>query len=190
MTTHSPRTPAERAATLRALTARDGIFIIPNLGRRDRANARGARVRGPGETSAGHAFSVGQDDSTLTREATLAHAREIGRATDLPVSADPATASAMTRTLSPRRFVSRARRDLPGPASKTRRTRTRSRFTRSSWPPSGSARPRPSRMPCRCRWCSRRAPRTSSSAGRIWPTRSRGCRHFRTRAPMCSTRRD
>ena len=89
MTAHSPRTRAERAAIFRALHARDGIFLIPNPW--DVGTARMLAALGfeaLATTSAGHAFSVGQDDNTLTREATLAHAREIVAATDLPVSAD------------------------------------------------------------------------------------------------------
>ena len=39
-------------------------------------------------TSAGYAFSLGQQDYTLTRDQVLAHAAEMVSATDLPVSAD------------------------------------------------------------------------------------------------------
>ncbi len=89
MTTDPTRTVAERAAIFRALHARDGIFLIPNPW--DVGTARMLAALGfeaLATTSAGHAFSLGQDDNTLTREATLAHARDIVSATDLPVSAD------------------------------------------------------------------------------------------------------
>jgi 2-methylisocitrate lyase-like PEP mutase family enzyme len=39
-------------------------------------------------TSAGYAFSVGQRDSTIGRDETMAHVATIVSATDLPVSAD------------------------------------------------------------------------------------------------------
>ncbi|MBV9919067.1 MAG: isocitrate lyase/phosphoenolpyruvate mutase family protein [Solirubrobacterales bacterium] len=39
-------------------------------------------------TSSGHAATLGQLDGTVTREQALAHAEQIVRATDLPVSAD------------------------------------------------------------------------------------------------------
>jgi 2-methylisocitrate lyase-like PEP mutase family enzyme len=81
--------PGERAARFRALHARDGIFVIPNPW--DAGTARMLAALGfeaLATTSAGHAFSLGQDDNTLTREATLGHAQEIVAATDLPVSAD------------------------------------------------------------------------------------------------------
>ena len=89
MTTHPPRTTAERTAIFRALHAREGLFLIPNPW--DVGTARMLAALGfeaLATTSAGHAFSLGQDDNTLTREATLAHAQEIVAATDLPVSAD------------------------------------------------------------------------------------------------------
>ena len=89
MTTDPTRRSAERAAIFKALHARDGIFLIPNPW--DVGTARMLAALGfeaLATTSAGHAFSLGQDDNTLTREATLAHAREIVAATDLPVSAD------------------------------------------------------------------------------------------------------
>ena len=84
----SLRTHAERAAAFKALHA-SGIFLIPNPW--DAGTARMLAALGfeaLATTSAGHAFSMGQADNTLTRETTLAHAREIAAATDLPVSAD------------------------------------------------------------------------------------------------------
>ena len=81
-------------------------------------------------TSAGHAFSVGQDDNTLTREATLAHAREIVAATDLPGQRRPRQRlrrrsgrcrrddSSCGRDGARRR--QRRRRDLPGRTARVR----------------------------------------------------------------------
>jgi 2-methylisocitrate lyase-like PEP mutase family enzyme len=89
MTAHPSRTPAQLAAVFRALHARDGIFLIPNPW--DVGTARmlaGLGYEALATTSAGHGFSLGHGDNTLTREATLAHARDIVSATDLPVSAD------------------------------------------------------------------------------------------------------
>jgi 2-methylisocitrate lyase-like PEP mutase family enzyme len=82
-------THLERVAIFKALHARDGIFLIPNPW--DVGTARMLAALGfeaLATTSAGHAFSLGQGDNTLTREATLTHARQIVDATDLPVSAD------------------------------------------------------------------------------------------------------
>jgi 2-methylisocitrate lyase-like PEP mutase family enzyme len=83
------RTHAERAAAFKALHDRNGIFLIPNPW--DVGTARILAALGfeaLATTSAGHAFSMGEGDNTLTREATLAHARALVEATDLPVSAD------------------------------------------------------------------------------------------------------
>ena len=83
------RTHAERAAAFKALHTREGIFLIPNPW--DVGSARILAALGfeaLATTSAGHAFSMGQGDNTLTREATLAHARDLVDATDLPLSAD------------------------------------------------------------------------------------------------------
>lgn len=86
---HAPsNTHAGRAAAFRALHA-TGTFLIPNPW--DVGTARMLAALGfeaLATTSAGHAFSMGQADNTLTRATTLAHAREIVAATNLPVSAD------------------------------------------------------------------------------------------------------
>jgi 2-methylisocitrate lyase-like PEP mutase family enzyme len=82
-------THLERLTAFKALHARRGIFVIPNPW--DVGTARMLAALGfeaLATTSAGHAFSLGLGDNTLTRETTLAHAREIVAATDLPVSAD------------------------------------------------------------------------------------------------------
>jgi 2-methylisocitrate lyase-like PEP mutase family enzyme len=73
------RSQASKAAAFKALHER-GTFIIPNPW--DAGTARLAT------TSAGHAFSLGKPDGAVGREATLANARAIVEATDLPVSAD------------------------------------------------------------------------------------------------------
>ena len=80
-----------RAENFRALHARPGIFAIPNPW--DAGSARILAMLGfeaLATTSAGFAFSLGKPDAeaALTREETLANARTIVEATDLPVSAD------------------------------------------------------------------------------------------------------
>jgi 2-methylisocitrate lyase-like PEP mutase family enzyme len=82
-------TQAEKGRTFRALHERDGAFIIPNPW--DIGTARLLAYLGfeaLATTSAGYAFSVGQRDNTIKREAMLAHVSAIVAATDLPVSAD------------------------------------------------------------------------------------------------------
>ncbi len=81
-------TQSEKAALFRSLHDGPGAFIVPNPW--DVGTARMLAHLGfkaLATTSAGHAFSLGRDD-TLGRDLTLAHAREIVNATDLPVSAD------------------------------------------------------------------------------------------------------
>jgi 2-methylisocitrate lyase-like PEP mutase family enzyme len=75
----------------RALHERPGAFVIPNPW-----NAGTARIltalgfEALATTSAGHAFAVGQRDSSavLSRDEILDNAKGIVQATDLPVSAD------------------------------------------------------------------------------------------------------
>ncbi|HSO06143.1 MAG TPA: isocitrate lyase/phosphoenolpyruvate mutase family protein [Pelomicrobium sp.] len=84
-------TQTDRAVAFRALHERSGIFAIPNPW-----NAGSARMLAAlgfealATTSAGFAFSIGKPDveGAVTREETLANAREIVDATPLPVSAD------------------------------------------------------------------------------------------------------
>lgn len=79
----------EKGKLFRALHARNGAFIIPNPW--DIGTARLLARLGfeaLATTSAGHAFSMGQTDGTITRDEALAHAAAIASATDLPVSAD------------------------------------------------------------------------------------------------------
>ncbi len=82
-------TQAEKGIAFRALHERDEAFIIPNPW--DVGTARLLARLGfeaLATTSAGYAFSVGQQDGTVGRADMLAHAGEIVSATDLPVSAD------------------------------------------------------------------------------------------------------
>lgn len=83
------KTQAEKGSAFRALHARKGAFIIPNPW--DAGSARILARLGfeaLATTSAGCAFSAGQRDNTIGREAMLAHVATIAGATDLPVSAD------------------------------------------------------------------------------------------------------
>ncbi len=83
------RTQAEKGIIFRALHDRASAFVIPNPW--DAGTARLLAFLGfeaLATTSAGHAFSVGRQDNMLGRDETIAHARDIVAATDLPVSAD------------------------------------------------------------------------------------------------------
>jgi 2-methylisocitrate lyase-like PEP mutase family enzyme len=82
-------TQAEKGAAFRALHMRDGAFIIPNPW--DAGTARLLAHLGfeaLATTSAGFAFSIGQQDNTVDRREMMAHVSAIVSATDLPVSAD------------------------------------------------------------------------------------------------------
>lgn len=79
----------DKAAHFLDLHRQPGAFIIPNPW--DIGTARIlAKVgfKALATTSAGFAFSIGQRDSTVSREDMLSHIREIAGATGLPVSAD------------------------------------------------------------------------------------------------------
>jgi 2-methylisocitrate lyase-like PEP mutase family enzyme len=84
-------TREQKYETFKALHERIGTFAIPNPW-----NAGTAKIltalgfEALATTTAGYAFSIGQEDSTanLTREGILANAKEIVEATHLPVSAD------------------------------------------------------------------------------------------------------
>lgn len=83
-------TQAGKAAVFKALHER-GTFIIPNPW--DAGTARllgGMGFAALATTSAGHAFTLGRPDGegVVSRDETLANARAIVAATDLPVSAD------------------------------------------------------------------------------------------------------
>src|SRR6185295_8996548 len=82
---------AEKAARFQALHARPGAFVIPNPW--DAGTARILTSLGfeaLTTTSGGLAFTLGRRDGAgaVTREETLANARAIVDATDLPVAAD------------------------------------------------------------------------------------------------------
>lgn len=81
----------EKALAFQRLHARPGIFVIPNPW--DAGTARlltGLGFEALATTSAGHAFTLGRNDGAqkVSREETLANAKAIVAATDLPVSAD------------------------------------------------------------------------------------------------------
>jgi 2-methylisocitrate lyase-like PEP mutase family enzyme len=84
-------TREQKYKALKALHERAGAFVIPNPW-----NAGTAKIltalgfEALATTSAGYAFSIGQEDSTadLTRDGILQNAKEIVEATHLPVSAD------------------------------------------------------------------------------------------------------
>jgi 2-methylisocitrate lyase-like PEP mutase family enzyme len=83
------RDQTEKAIAFRALHERDHAFLIPNPW--DAGTARLLAFLGfeaLATTSAGYAFSLGQRDNTVGREAMMEHVRAIVSATDLPVSAD------------------------------------------------------------------------------------------------------
>ena len=82
-------TQLQKAERFRELHARAGAFVIPNPW-----DAGSARILERLEfealttTSGGLAFALGRRDGTATRSDTLANARAIVDATDLPVAAD------------------------------------------------------------------------------------------------------
>jgi len=84
-------TQAEKARRFAALHRREGAFVIPNPW--DAGTARilaGLGFEALTTTSAGLAFTLGRRDGegSLTRAETLANAKAIVDATDLPVAAD------------------------------------------------------------------------------------------------------
>ena len=86
-----PASQVEKAERFRALHARSGAFVIPNPW--DAGTARILASLGfeaLTTTSAGLAFTLGRRDGAgaVTREETLANAKAIVDATDLPVAAD------------------------------------------------------------------------------------------------------
>jgi len=81
-------TPTERRTTFREMH-RAGFFVVPNpwdLGGLRRLEAMGFRA--VASTSAGLAWSLGQEDRSLSRDQVLDHLRTLCQATDLPVNAD------------------------------------------------------------------------------------------------------
>lgn len=83
------QTHAARCAAFQALHERRETFILPNPW--DAGSARvlaAAGFRALATTSAGWAFSLGRRDGAVSRDETLANARAIVDATELPVNAD------------------------------------------------------------------------------------------------------
>jgi len=79
---------AEKRASFRELH-KTGCFVIPNPW--DVGSARylqGLGFKALASTSAGFAFALGLPDGAVSREAMLAHFRDIVAATDVPVNAD------------------------------------------------------------------------------------------------------
>jgi 2-methylisocitrate lyase-like PEP mutase family enzyme len=86
-----PASQAEKAERFQALHARPGAFVIPNPW--DAGTARILTALGfeaLATTSAGLAFTLGRRDGagTVSREETLANAKAVADATDLPVAGD------------------------------------------------------------------------------------------------------
>ena len=82
-------TQLQKAERFRELHAREGAFVIPNPW--DAGSARILAAIGfeaLTTTSAGLAFTLGRRDGSASRQETLANARVIVDATDLPVAAD------------------------------------------------------------------------------------------------------
>ena len=82
-------TLAQKGQSFRALHQREHAFLIPNPW--DAGTARLLAHLGfeaLATTSAGLAFSVGQPDNTIGREAMMVHVAAIASATPLPVSGD------------------------------------------------------------------------------------------------------
>ena len=82
------RHTAEKRAAFRALH-KDGCFVLPNPW--DVGSARylaSAGFKAIATTSSGFAWSTGRPDNSVSRDAILAHLREMVSATDLPVNAD------------------------------------------------------------------------------------------------------
>jgi 2-methylisocitrate lyase-like PEP mutase family enzyme len=82
-------TQADKGRAFRALHERPEAFIIPNPW--DVGTARlleGLGFEALATTSAGYAFSVGQQDNTIGRDEMMTHVSAIALATGLPVSAD------------------------------------------------------------------------------------------------------
>ena len=82
-------TQTEKATAFRALHERAGCFVIPNPWEAGTARLlAGLGFEALATTSAGCAFLLGKREGTVSRDEMLANARDIARASDLPVSAD------------------------------------------------------------------------------------------------------
>ncbi len=153
-------TQLQKAERFRELHAREGAFVIPNPW--DAGSARILAALGfeaLTTTSAGLAFTLGRRDGSASRQETLANARVIVDATDLPVAADlengfgdsPDDAA---KTDSP----ARAKRQGSSAArSKMRRAIRANRSTTSGMPPNAwlPRSKRRARCPSRSFWWAR-----------------------------------
>ncbi len=85
----SPRpTIADKRKTFRKLHEA-GCFVIPNPWNIGTARyLQGLGFEALATTSAGHAHSLGYPDGAQSRDAVLAHYRELVEATDVPLNAD------------------------------------------------------------------------------------------------------
>jgi 2-methylisocitrate lyase-like PEP mutase family enzyme len=82
-------TQTEKGKIFRALHQGPGAFLLPNpwdIGTARLLAALGYQALAT--TSAGHAFSMGQQDNTLSRDTVMEHVASIVSATGLPVSVD------------------------------------------------------------------------------------------------------
>ena len=82
-------TQSEKGQAFRALHGRDNAFLLPNPW--DAGTARllaHLGFKALATTSAGYAFSAGQQDNMIDRDEMMAHILAVVSATDLPVSAD------------------------------------------------------------------------------------------------------
>lgn len=185
-------TQAEKARRFQALHARPGAFVIPNPW--DAGTARILTCLGfeaLTTTSAGLAFTLGRRDGTsaVTRKESLANAKAIVDATDLPVAADlengfghAPEAAAETIRLAGKQLgwlADRLKMQLAIPGGRSMISSTRSSASR---PPLK----RPARSPFRS--CSLAGPKTSYTTAPIWMIQSAACRHSKLRAPMRCTR--
>ena len=79
----------DKGTVLRALHRPGDPFVLANAW--DAGSARMLVALGAqaiGTTSAGHAFTLGRGDTTVTRDEALAHAAALVAAVPVPVSAD------------------------------------------------------------------------------------------------------
>ena len=177
---------ARQAEAFRAACA-PGAFIIPNPW--DAGTARLLAMAGfeaLATTSAGYAFSKGQPDNAIDRDAMLDHIAEIVAAGGLPVSADlengfgdaPDTVAETIRLAAePARWAARSRRDGPRRCRRSMPAKRRSSVSRR--PSTRRALPFPFTLTARCE---------TSMAATTSPTRSRGSSPIAMRAPTCCTR--
>ena len=114
----------DKAARFRALHQRAGVFVMPNPW--DAGSARVLAALGfeaLATSSGAMAGALGRHDGTVTREESLANARALVEATDLPVSADlekgfgddPAAAAEIIRQAAAIGVVGGSIEDVTGP---------------------------------------------------------------------------